>query len=76
MVEKANDIIKNKTIKITPYESVAQRKELKVKTPFNAIEKGYELDLKIVKTDPNEFKNKILFLKYKQVENTQQPCEN
>ena len=60
MVEKANDIIKNKTIKITNYTNLEQmnqdlmkflvhynlyrrhgslRRELKVKTPFNAVEK-------------------------------------
>ena len=60
MAEKANDIIKNGTIKKNDYENVNQmnedltkflicynfyrrhespRRELKVKTPFNAIEK-------------------------------------
>lgn len=60
MVEKANDIIKTKTIKITKYESLEEmnkdlmdflvhynlfrrhgslRRELNVKTPFNAVEK-------------------------------------
>ena len=36
------------------------RRELKVKTPFNAIEKWFELDPKIFKEKPCEFKNKIL----------------
>jgi transposase InsO family protein len=36
------------------------RKELKVKTPFNAIEKWYELKPEIFKITPDEFKNKIL----------------
>lgn len=96
MVEKANDIIKNGTIKRTQYNSVDQmnddlmnflvhynlyrrhgslRRELKVKTPFNAIEKWYQLDFKIFKINPEKFKNKILSLKIKQVENKQQPCE-
>ena len=95
MVEKANDIIKNKTIKITQYNSLEEmnkdlidflvhynlykrhgslRRELKVKTPFNAIEKWYELDEKIFKQKPIGFKNKILSLKNKQVVK-QQPCE-
>lgn len=77
MVEKANDIIKNGTIKKTIYESAAQmnddlmqflvhynlyrrhgslRRELKVKTPFNAVEKWHELDEKIFKQKPTEFK--------------------
>jgi transposase-like protein len=96
MVEKVNDIIKKKTIKITQYNSLEQmnddlmrflvhynlyrrhgslRRELKVKTPFNAIEKWYELDEKIFKQEPNDFKNKILSLKPKQVVIKQQPCE-
>lgn len=97
MVEKANDIIKKKTIKITQYDSVEQmnedlmsflvlynlyrrhgslRRELKVKTPFNAIEKWFELDEDIFNQKPIDFKNKILSLKKKQVvKNQQQPCE-
>ena len=88
MVEKANDIIKNKTIKITKYASLKEmnddlmrflvhynlyrrhgslRRELKVKTPFNAVEKWYELDEKIFNQKPNNFKNKILDLYNKQV---------
>ncbi len=84
MVEKANDIIKTKTIKITTYNSLKEmnadlmqflvhynlyrrhgslRRELKVKTPFNAIEKWYELDPEIFKTTLENFKNKILNLK-------------
>jgi transposase InsO family protein len=38
------------------------RKELKVKTPINAIEKWYKLKPEIFKITPNEFKNKILTL--------------
>ena len=84
MVEKANDIIKNKTIKITTYANLEQmnqdlmaflvhynlyrrhgslRRELNVKTPYNAVEKWYELDPKIFKENLNEFKNKTLNLK-------------
>jgi len=89
-------IIKNKTIKITRYDSLEQmnddlmrflvhynlyrrhgslRRELKVKTPLNAVEKRYELDEKIFKQKPREFKNKILSLKSKQVVEEQQPRE-
>ena len=39
------------------------RRELKVKTPFNAVEKWHELDPEIFKEKPIEFKNKILNLK-------------
>ena len=38
------------------------RRELKVKTPFNAVDKWYELDPEIFKEEPREFKNKILNL--------------
>jgi len=52
------------------------RRELKVKTPFNAVEKWFELDENIFNQNPNDFKNKILTLKPKQVvKNKQQPCE-
>jgi len=96
MVEKVNDIIKEKTIKRNRYNSLQEmnddlinflihynlyrrhgslRRELKVKTPINAVEKWHELDPEIFKQKPNEFKNKILNLKIKQVDNKQQPCE-
>ncbi len=97
MVEKANDIIKEKTIKRTHYNSLTEmntdlmsflvhynlyrrhgslRRELKVKTPFNAVEKWFDLDEKIFNQKPEEFKKKIISLKNKQVVNlTQQPCE-
>jgi transposase-like protein len=51
------------------------RRELKVKTPFNAIEKWFELDQKIFKQKPMDFKNKILLLKLNKQIVTQQPCE-
>ena len=41
------------------------RKELNVKTPFNAVEKWYELNPEIFKEKPSVFKNKILSLKPK-----------
>lgn len=83
MVEKANDIIKNKTIKITKYSNLEMmnqdlmnfllhynlyrrhgslRKELKVKTPFNAIEKWNQLDPEIFTETPEVFKIKLLHL--------------
>ena len=39
------------------------RKELKVKTPFDAIEKWYQLKPEIFKITPTQFKNNILNLK-------------
>jgi len=52
------------------------RRELKVKTPYDAVEKWYELDEKIFTEKPEDFKNKILSLKTKQVVKLkQQPCE-
>ena len=84
MVEKANDIIKKKTIKKTQYNSLEEmnvdlmrflvhynlyrrhgslRRELKVKTPLNAVEKWFELDPEIFKDNPMNFKIKILNLK-------------
>jgi len=83
MVEKANDIIKNKTIKITKYTNLEQmnqdlmnfllhynlyrrhgslRKELKVKTPFNAVEKWCQLDPEIFTETTEVFKIKLLNL--------------
>ena len=52
------------------------RRELKVKTPLNAVEKWYELDPKIFKENPENFKEKILSLKLdiEQVVELQ-PCE-
>jgi len=52
------------------------RRELNVKTPFDAIEKWYELDPAIFKEKPSSFKEKILNLncKFKQGY-TEQPCE-
>lgn len=51
------------------------RRELKVKTPFNAIEKWYELNPEIFNEKPSDFKIKILNLKIKNTSFTQQPCE-
>ena len=84
MVEKANDIIKNKTIKITKYTNLEMmnqdlmnflvhynlyrrhgslRRELKAKTPFNAVEKWQQLDPEIFTETTEAFKIKILNLK-------------
>lgn len=41
------------------------RKELKVKTPFNAVEKWFEMKPEIFKENPLDFKNKILLLQTK-----------
>ena len=51
------------------------RKELKVKTPFNAVEKWFELKPELFTETPLTFKNKILSLSKKIIENNQQPCE-
>jgi len=52
------------------------RRELKVKTPYDAVEKWYELDKEIFKEIPVEFKRKILSLKCKNKQIVkQQPCE-
>ena len=55
------------------------KKELNIKTPFEAVEKWYELKPEIFLQKPLEFKNKILLLshqtKTKQVCFTQQPGE-
>ena len=97
MVEKANDIIKQGTIKKTTYTTVKEmqtdliaflvhynlyrrhgslRRELKVKTPFNAVEKWYELDPKTFKEKPHLFKQKILNLKTSLNQGIGiQPCE-
>ena len=69
VVEKANDIIKNKTIKKTTYASLlvnynlyrrhrSLRKELNVKTPFDAVVKWHVLDVTIFKEKPEKFKQK------------------
>jgi len=39
------------------------RKELKIKTPFNAIEKWFSIKPELFKINPSNFKNKILNLK-------------
>jgi len=49
------------------------RKELKVKTPFDAIEKWYGIKPELFKQTPLEFKTKILHLHNTSIK--QQPCE-
>jgi len=46
-----------------------------VKTPFDAVQKWFDLDENIFKINPMELKNKILSLNPKQVVLHQQPCE-
>jgi transposase-like protein len=97
MVEKANDIIKKKTIKQNQYDSVKEmdedltsflihynlyrrhgslRRELNVKTPFDAVVKWHELDEKTFNQNPDDFKNKILNLKLEfKARYKEQPCE-
>ena len=51
------------------------RKELNVKTPFQAIEKWFVLKPEIFKIKPDEFKKKILNLNQNRLNLYQQPCE-
>lgn len=52
------------------------RRELKVKTPFQAIEKWYEIKPEIFKENPSDFKQKILSLNSNlKTSCHQQPCE-
>ena len=51
------------------------RKELMVKTPFQAVEKWYQLKPELFKITPNEFKNKLLNLNNEIINFHQQPCE-
>lgn len=51
------------------------RKELKVKTPIQAIEKWYELEPELFKVTPTEFKNKLINLQTDLNQLHQQPCE-
>ncbi|GAB4452972.1 MAG: hypothetical protein Fur0028_08490 [Bacteroidales bacterium] len=51
------------------------RKELNVKTPFGAIEKWFEINPKIFKENPLQFKNKVLFLSSINTSYHKQPCE-
>lgn len=51
------------------------RKELNVKTPFQAVEKWFELKPELFKLNPTEFKTKILTLNKEIINSHQQPCE-
>lgn len=51
------------------------RKELNVKTPFNAIEKWFEIKPEIFLQKPDEFKNKVLSLKIINTSCHKQRCE-
>ena len=55
------------------------KRELGVRTPYEAVEKWYEFKPEILSQNPLQFKQKILTLKQKfkskQVCFTQQPCE-
>lgn len=51
------------------------RKELNVKTPFQAMEKWYSLKPELFKIIPSEFKTNLLNLILKIVDPHQQPCE-
>ena len=51
------------------------RKELNVKTPFDAVEKWYELNPKLFKESPLNFKKKLINLKQEKASCLEQPCE-
>jgi len=51
------------------------RKELNVKTPFDAIEKWFKIKPEIFNQNPSQFKNKILSLRLKITSCRVQPCE-
>jgi len=52
------------------------RRELKVKTPFNAVEKWFEINPEIFKENPEIFKMKILSLNCNKITSCiEQPCE-
>jgi len=52
------------------------RRELKVKTPFNAVEKWFEIKPELFKEKPEVFKNKILSLNCNKITSCiEQPCE-
>jgi hypothetical protein len=60
MVEKQTTSLKRERLK--KYLQLFRGKELKVKAPFNAVEKSHKLDPLIFKGKPIKFKNKILNL--------------
>lgn len=51
------------------------RKELNVKTPFNAIEKWFEIKPQIFLQNPDNFKKKVLSLHINYTSYHKQPCE-
>ena len=55
------------------------KRELGVKTPFEAVEKWYELKPELFLENPTQFKNKVVLLQHQIISNqvcfTQQPCE-
>lgn len=63
-IEEMNQDLTNFLIHYNLYRRHGSlRRELKVKTPINAVEKWYELDPEIFKENPLKFKTKILNLK-------------
>jgi hypothetical protein len=51
------------------------RKELNVKTPFDAVLKRYKINPEIFKQNPCDFRNKIISLNKQVIDFNQQPCE-
>ena len=64
-IEMKNDLTKFLSFYNLYRRHGSLRRELKVKTPFNAIEKWYQLKPEIFKITPDEFKNNILNLNLK-----------
>jgi len=52
-----------------------EKKELNVKTPFDAIEKWFKINPKLFKENPLQFKNKVLSLPLINTSYHKQPCE-
>jgi transposase InsO family protein len=73
--EMQNELIKFLTYYILYRRHGSLRKELKVKTPFEAVEKWFEINPKIFKENPLQFKNKVLSLLNFNKSYHKQPCE-
>jgi transposase-like protein len=73
--EMQNDLLKFLMYYILYRRHGSLRKELNVKTPFDAIEKWFEIKPEIFLQNPLEFKNKVLSLKINNTSYHKQHCE-
>lgn len=73
--EMQNELLKFLMYYILYRRHGSLRKELNVKTPFDAIEKWFEMKPEIFLQKPDEFKNKVLSLKIINTSYPKQPCE-